>query len=348
MSAWLECEHIKCHHDHKLIVDDVSFHIQKGDIACLLGPSGCGKTTTLRAIAGLKSISEGEIRLRQKQVAGRNSHVDTQHRQIGMVFQDYALFPHLTVSDNILFGIKRWSAERQQQTLNELLELTDLEGLDHQFPHELSGGQQQRVALARALAPEPDLILLDEPFSNLDVTLRYQLRQSVKRILNEKNTTALLVTHDQDEAFAMADHVGVMFRGKLHQWDTPFNLYHEPINPEVAYFIGEGQFINGIVRAPDCVETAAGVIHGNRAYNFTVGSKVQCLIRPDDIVPDPNSDKIAHVVRKAFRGAVTLYTLQLKDGCLIKSLFSSHHDYQIGEVVRFNVEADHLIIFANS
>ena len=204
-----------------------------------------------------------------------------------MVFQDYALFPHLDVAGNVGFGLRDASAAGKQRIIEETLDLVGLSGLAHRYPHELSGGQQQRVALARALAPNPDLILLDEPFSNLDVELRERLSGEVRAILKRRGTTAVLVTHDQHEAFALGDMVGVMRDGRLLQWDTPYNLYHEPNCRFVADFIGHGVFLPGTLLAPDTVETEIGVHQGNRAYDWGKGAPIEVLLRPDDIVPDP-------------------------------------------------------------
>ncbi|WP_162950774.1 ABC transporter ATP-binding protein, partial [Pseudomonas aeruginosa] len=221
--------------------------------------------------------------------------------------------------------------------------------LDHlaaRHPHELSGGQQQRVALARALAPEPLLLLLDEPFSNLDVELRRSLSQEVREILKARGTSAILVTHDQEEAFAVCDHIGVFKEGHLEQWDTPYNLYHEPLTPFVASFVGQGYFIRGQLLSPDTVQTELGVIRGNRAYSLPSGSAVDVLLRPDDLVHAPQGELKARIVGKTFLGAATLYRLQLPTGTQLESIFPSHADHQPGDDVGIRVAADHLVVFA--
>src|SRR5690606_38807699 len=211
--------------------------------------------------------------------------------------------------------------------------------------HELSGGQQQRVALARALAPEPELLLLDEPFSNLDVDLRRRLSHEVRVILKSRGISAILVTHDQEEAFAVSDQVGVFKDGRLEQWDTPFNLYPEPLTPFVASFIGQGYFIRGQLIAPETVQTELGVIRGNRAYNWPAGSSVDVLLRPDDIVYAPQSPLKALIVGKTFLGASTLYRLQLPTGNQLEGIFASHADYPMGQAVGIAIAADHLVVF---
>jgi iron(III) transport system ATP-binding protein len=208
------------------IVKGLSFSLPQGDIACLLGPSGCGKSTVLRAICGFEPLQMGEIKIHGKTVSSKNIRIPPADRKVGMVFQDFALFPHLTVLENVIFGLREGSISTRKQTGMQWLERVSLQDKAAAYPHELSGGQQQRVALARAMAPEPDLILLDEPFSNLDIDLRERLADEMRDILKANNVTALLVTHDQFEAFAIADHIGVMNNGKIVQWDSPYDLYH--------------------------------------------------------------------------------------------------------------------------
>ncbi|MDX5372855.1 MAG: ABC transporter ATP-binding protein [Pseudomonadaceae bacterium] len=335
---------VACGYQGHRIVQALDLHLNAGDIGCLLGPSGCGKTTTLRAIAGFEPVQEGEIELGGQVISRAGFTLAPEKRRIGMVFQDYALFPHLNVADNLAFGIRK-HPERERITA-ELLELVKLGHLGKRFPHELSGGQQQRVALARALAPEPQLLLLDEPFSNLDGELRRRLSHEVRDILKARGTSAILVTHDQEEAFAVSDHVGVFKDGRLEQWDTPFNLYHEPLTPFVASFVGQGYFIRGQLLSPDTVQTELGVIRGNRAYTLAPGSAVDVLLRPDDIVPDDQSPLRAQIVGKTFLGAATLYRLQLPTGSQLEAIFPSHADHLPGQQVGIRVAADHLVVFA--
>ncbi len=336
---------IECRYDDRAAVRGLSLHVRDGSIVCLLGPSGCGKTTVLRAVAGFQSLEAGEILIRGRAVSRPGLLLPPEKRRLGMVFQDYALFPHLDVAGNVGFGLRDVSAAGKQRIIDETLELVGLSGLARRYPHELSGGQQQRVALARALAPNPDLILLDEPFSNLDVDLRERLSGEVRAILKRRGTTAVLVTHDQHEAFALGDMVGVMRDGRLLQWDTPYNLYHEPNCRFVADFIGHGVFLPGTLLAPDTVETEIGVHQGNRAYDWGKGAPIEVLLRPDDIVPDPGSPLQAEVVQRAFKGAEILYTLQLPGGGRVLSLFPSHADHALGERVGIRVQADHLVAF---
>lgn len=340
----LTCDYSEQGRTHR-VIESLALSLQSGEIGCLLGPSGCGKTTVLRAIAGFQSLSAGTIELAGQPLSTPNHIMAPEKRRVGMVFQDYALFPHLSVCDNITFGLNHKSPAEREQTCEQLLELVKLPGLGQRFPHELSGGQQQRIALARALAPEPSLLLMDEPFSSLDVDLRRGLALEVREILKSRGIGSLMVTHDQEEAFAIADKIGVINQGHIQQWDTPFNLYHEPATRFVANFIGQGVFLPGVALSENRVDTELGEISGNRCYNWQPQSPVEVLLRPDDIVHDENSDKQAEITNKLFAGTSTLYTLRLDTGSLVESAFPSHHDYRVGDRVGIRVEADHLIAF---
>jgi len=336
----LKLDKITCGYEGQTVIENLSFHLNQGEIISLLGSSGCGKTTALRAIAGFESIRDGSITLNGNAVSTPGYSLEPENRGIGMVFQDYALFPHLTVMDNICF-----SKNASKSHALELIKETGLEGMEKRYPHELSGGQQQRVALARALAARPSLLLMDEPFSNLDVELRERLSHEIRDILKAQNIACILVTHDQNEAFAMSDKIGIMHKGKITQWDTPFNLYHEPANRYVANFIGQGVFIKGEIVTPNTFETEFGVLKGDRAYTDPIGTCVEILLRPDDVLPNENGDITATIVDKAFKGAETLYTLELESGTQLLSLFPSHNDLNKGDSVKVCLEADHLVSF---
>ena len=341
----LQVKSISAGYNGKSVVEDMSFHVNRGEIVSLLGPSGCGKTTALRAIAGFEPINAGEILISQALASAPGMTVPPEKRSIGMVFQDYALFPHLKISQNIAFGLKKMPAVDRAVQVKHLLDATGLDGMEERYPHELSGGQQQRVALARALAPRPTLLLMDEPFSNLDIDLRERLSVEVRDLLKSEGITGILVTHDQHEAFAVSDKVGVMHEGHIRQWDTPYNLYHEPKDRFVADFIGQGRFIGGIVRTPETFDTELGLLQGNRSCTDSLGAKVEVLIRPDDLVPDEGGNIEAIVKDKAFKGAEILYTLELSTGTRLLSLFPSHHDHHMGDTVRVRLNAEHLICF---
>lgn len=326
-------------------VKSVSLSLAVGEIACLLGPSGCGKTTLLRAIAGFEPITSGQIILDQIKVSDARNMVLPEMRNIGMVFQDFALFPHLNLEENIKFGIRHLSRSEQKQRVDELLALIEMSGLNQRYPHELSGGQQQRIALARALAPRPKLLLLDEPFSSMDVDLRQELTLAVRRILKQENTTALMVTHDQNEAFAMADKIGVMRDGKLLQWDTGYDLYHQPQTSFVADFIGEGVLIPGTIIEDNKIKTDLMVLEGKVPEGCQLGGEVQVLIRPDDIVHDDCSPRTAVIKNKFFRGSNYLYVLEMSEGIELLSMVHSHHDHAIGESLGIILELEHLVVF---
>lgn len=328
------------------VVCGLSFALQPGQIGCLLGPSGCGKSTVLRAIAGFERISDGDIRIEQRVVSSAQTSVPPQHRGVGMVFQDYALFPHLSVADNIRFGLHREARSEREIRVAAMLALVGLEAAAHYFPHELSGGQQQRVALARALAPRPRLLLLDEPFSNLDVDLRQRLSAEVRDILKTQGMTAIVVTHDQHEAFAMADEIGVMKDGCIQQWDSAYNLYHTPVNRFVADFVGEGVFLPGTVLNARQVETEIGILDGRPPAGLNRGARVDVLLRPDDISHDDASPLLGQVMKKSFRGADILYMLRLENGGTVLSLVPSHHNHAVGERIGIRLTIDHVISFA--
>lgn len=353
--AQLELNGVVQRYGKTTVVDGVDLRLEAGQIACLLGPSGCGKTTLLRCIAGFEEIAGGEISLHGHIVSRPGQRVAPEKRRIGMVFQDYALFPHLSVEENVAFGLGRKPQEDAHLRVRQLLATVGLSGQGNKFPHELSGGQQQRVALARALAPRPELILLDEPFSNLDVGLRERLSVEVREILKREGSTAVMVTHDQNEAFAMADHIGIMYEGRIQQWDVPYNLYHRPANRFVADFIGQGVLVPGIVGIHNSVRMELGTLTSDTPVecNETCahcdnGCKVDILLRPDDIVHDDQSKLQAEVLHKAFRGADILYTLRLASGTEVLSLVPSHHNHALGEKIGIRLDADHVIAFKSS
>jgi iron(III) transport system ATP-binding protein len=326
------------------VIRGLTLSLNKGSIGCLLGASGCGKTTVLRCIAGFEPIQAGEIWLNGQLVSRRGVRLATEARRVGMVFQDYALFPHLTVAQNVAFGLRDGDRAARLRRVDEVLEIVRLGGLRDKYPDELSGGQQQRIALARALAPRPDLLLLDEPFSNLDVEFRTQLSVEVREILKQQHTTAILVTHDQHEAFSLADEIGIMRDGVIEQWDTPYRLYHEPTSRYVADFVGQGMFLPGTVLDPSRIRLELGVFQGNTS-GWPRGTEVDVLLRPDDILHDDASPLQAEVLHKTFRGAQFLYTLQLPAGGRVMSLVPSHHNHAIGENIGIRLEIDHLVAF---
>ncbi len=348
MSALLEIKNIRCHYDDQIAVDGVSFSLDEGTLACLLGPSGCGKTTVLRAIAGFQHLLAGEIYLDGQCVSKAAYTLLPEKRQLGMVFQDHALFPHMTVGENVACGLASIPAKARKVLVLSMLERVGLSNKVNRYPHELSGGQQQRVALARALAPRPRLLLMDEPFSNLDVELRERLAIQVRDLLKDTGTTCILVSHDQQDAFTFGQVIGVMDEGNIAQWDSAYDVYHEPVSRFVADFIGQGVFLPGIVLDDERVETELAVLSGNVPTGCKKGDAVDVLVRPDDIIHNDESLLTARIVERNFRGSNYLYTLELASGIQLLSMVHSHHDHQLGEQLGIEIELDHLVIFPAS
>tara|TARA_B100000029_G_scaffold508167_1_gene594401 strand:+ start:1294 stop:2361 length:1068 start_codon:yes stop_codon:yes gene_type:complete len=344
-TSLLEISDVSCKYGSDIVVSNVSLVVKEGSQVCLLGPSGCGKTTILRAIAGFNYLIDGNIVINGKKVSSKTIHVRPELRQVGMVFQDNALFPNMSVRENIESGLRKISNPEKIKIVDELMERMHIEDQANRFPHQLSGGQQQRVALARALAPKPILLLMDEPFSNLDFDLREQMGLEISELLKENNITCIMVTHDQNDAFALGDEVGVMNQGSIVQWDTPYNLYHKPISRFVADFIGNGTFLPGILASQSIVETELGSLASPVSLSFEIGTELDILLRPDDLVLDSSGDINATVKRKAFKGADILYTLSTNHTNDLLALFPSHTNINLGEPVRLTLKAEHVVAF---
>ncbi len=341
---WLElCDAARSFGERRAL-DGVSFGLGEGEIGCLLGPSGCGKTTALRCIAGFETLDAGTVLSRGRVLSGPGVQVPPHERGIGLVFQDLALFPHLTVRGNVEFGLRAMPAGQRRERANEMLALVGLGDYGAAWPAQLSGGQQQRVALARALAPRPTTVLLDEPFSSLDAALRERLVRELRTLLRVLGATALVVTHDQQDAFALADRVGLMRDGRLEQWGTPYDLYHRPRTRFAAEFVGDASFIPGTRLADGAVDTELGILRGGSPAD--VGAKnVDVLLRPDDVVHDDHAELRARIVDRVFRGADFLYALELPSGRRVLSLVPSHHDHAVGEPIGIRVATEHVVTF---
>ena len=326
-------------------VEDCSLAVADGELLTLLGPSGCGKTTTLRMIAGLERPSEGTVTIAGETLAGAGQFVPPESRDVGLVFQDFALFPHLTVEENIAFGLQDESAADSDERVTELLELVNLTDHREKEPGQLSGGQQQRVALARSLAPEPDVLLLDEPFSNLDVRLRVEMREEVRRILKEAGVTAVSVTHDQEEALSISDRVAIMNDGRIEQIGKPETVFENPRSRFVAEFLGRASFISGRVRG-DTVATTLGELTTEQlngpieAYD---GAQIDVLVRPDDLEAVPTSDGQAngHVSHRQYNGPNFVYRVELANGTTVRCLHNHVETFEHGQPVAVNLLADH-------
>ncbi|MWV39374.1 MULTISPECIES: ABC transporter ATP-binding protein [Natrialba] len=327
------------------VISGLSLSVRDGEILTLLGPSGCGKTTTLRLIAGLERPSAGHIRLDDSAVAGEGRFVPPEERGVGVVFQEFALFPHLTARENVAFGLQKWTDEQRDARVEELLELVGLESHGEHYPEELSGGQQQRIALARSLAPEPEMLLLDEPFSNLDVDLRVEMREEVRRIIKEAGVTAISVTHDQEEALSISDRVAVMYDGTLEQVDTPERVFQDPKSRFVAGFLGHASFLSGSVHG-DHVDTALGRVLrddvNGLAHQYD-GTDIDLLVRPDDVTAYPSNAAEANgrVVYRRYLGPTVLYRVELDSGETIECMHNHSDRIDLDERVAVRVTADH-------
>jgi iron(III) transport system ATP-binding protein len=309
----------------RAVVDGLSLALPRGDIGCLLGASGCGKSTVLRAIAGFEPVQAGRIELQGREIATPHAALPPEQRRVGVMFQDYALFPHLTVAGNVGFGLASLTRDSRGRRVSELLDLVGLRERADAYPHELSGGQQQRVALARALANEPDLLLLDEPFSNLDIDTRQRLAGELRSLLKSTGTTVLMVTHDQSEAFAMADHVGVMADGRILQWDAPESLYSRPADRYVAGFIGRGGWVAGATLELD--------------------ASVEVLLRPDQVEVAADGGIRATVEAIGFRGPHHVGWLRFESGELVEIDLPAGAHARVGDSLRLRLASQHVLAF---
>ena len=313
-----------------LAVDSVSLDVWSGEIISILGASGCGKTTMLRLIAGFETPTSGSV-----QILGREmSSAPPDKRGLGMVVQEYALFPHMTVERNIAFGLQNLEESRRSERVSEMLELVHLEGFGARYPYELSGGQQQRVALARTLAPNPAAVLLDEPFSNLDSAMRQRLRSEVEDILRSRRTAAVFVTHDREQAFAMADRVAVMLDGRLLQVGSPERIYHFPANADIAKLTGTCDFIPGSVRSDGGVDTPIGALQCVASGGLAPGQSVSVLIHPDDLELASDRKGQGTVVSREFRGDMVVLNVLLDSGDSVRSRRRSFSRTPAGSRVR--------------
>ncbi|MDB2236348.1 ABC transporter ATP-binding protein [Halorubrum ezzemoulense] len=326
-------------------VDDVSLDVRSGELLTFLGPSGCGKTTTLRTIAGLEEPTEGQITLGDEVVAGDGSFVPPERRDVGIVFQNFALFPHLTVRENIAFGLTDADAAESEARVDELLELVEMTDHGEKTPDQLSGGQKQRVALARSLAPEPEVLLLDEPFSNLDVRLRVEMREEVRRILKEAGVTAVSVTHDQEEALSISDRVAVMSDGRIEQVGRPESVFERPESKFVASFLGRASFLEGELRDGK-VDTGIGRFDAVTLEGYDTvydGAPVDVLVRPDDLRATPATSELADgvVTSRQYVGPSFVYRVELDSGEAVHCLHNHVEEFDLDEPVSLELTADH-------
>lgn len=342
----LEVHHLtKRFSDNKTpAVREVSFALQDGEILALVGPSGCGKTTTLRLIAGLERPDSGWVKLGGQLVAGDGIFIQPEKRGVGMVFQDHALFPHLTVFENVAFGLRNHTSQQKQNVVMEMLEKVGLAGLAGRYPHALSGGERQRVALARAMAPKPVLVLMDEPFSSLDADLRLEVREQMRGILKSMNATVVFVTHDQEEALFMGDRLAVFKEGALEQVGSPEEIFHHCATRFVAEFMGDSDFVNGLAQ-PEGIQTDLGLLH--QPSVFPAGQPVEIAVRADDVdfTTDPSGNGM--VQERFFRGAFNVYRLHLDSGQVVHAFKPHTEIHPRGTRIRAFISAGHpLAVFA--
>ena len=336
-------------------VNNVNLKIEKqGDIVSLLGPSGVGKTTILRTIAGLQKINSGEIYLKNKIISSDNFHLEPEKRNIALSFQDNSLFPNYKVIDNINFGKKRSNGNGITLNVDDIIKLLHIDPILEKYPHQISAGEAQRVSLARSIMSKPDLLLLDEPFSNIDQSLKDEIQYSVKNLLKEISLTTILVTHDSFEAFSIADKCGIILNQELKQYDVPYNVHHEPNSIDVANFLNKGIFIDVKVIDSECAvhrlkHDELGEIRGKLSNNFTSGSKVKLLLQPEDLIHDDQSNLKLDVVDRKFRGTNFIYTLKTKKGEHLPVFVHSHHIHQHEKNEKFGIKTpiyiDHLVCF---
>lgn len=331
----------------QLAVDGVTFTLEENEILALLGPSGCGKTTTLRLVAGFEWPDEGHVHIGNRLVAGDGHYIGPEKRGVGMVFQDYPLFPHRTVAQNVAFGLHRLDRRTKTQRVDEVLARVGMEAYAGRYPHQLSGGQQQRVALAQALAPKPKVILLDEPFSNLDAALRYELRLEVRNILKEVGTSALLVTHDQKEAFAVADRIAVMNEGRIEQIGTPYTLYSQPCTRFVAEFLGHCALLDGIVESDTpAIMTDLGAVPCMSCPALS-GERVTVSLRPDSLIVDPDGPFSGKVISVVHEGHVMELSIQIacRSGSVaLRTFVPPELSVQAGDTLNFAIAPDRVAI----
>ena len=342
--ATLQVQQVFSDYQGQEVLKGLDLTVEKGEIVALLGPSGCGKTTLLRAIAGLQAISHGSIAINDRVVADDGSFIASEQRGVGMIFQDYALFPHLTVADNILFGVVTRDKAVRKARLEEMLSLVKLEGLAKRYPHELSGGQQQRVSIARALAYEPEVLLLDEPFSNIDAKVRREMMLEIRGILKQHNVSAVFVTHSKDEAFVFADKLALFNEGRIVQCGEAEKLYSQPSDKYVADFLGTANYLKAKVIDSHKVETSIGPIVSNKRLDLSIGSEVEVLIRPQHIQLTRSINGSAEVSGRRFLGNICQYQVKVANSVL--EVHSTNLDLVAGQRVDIAYQNHSLVWFS--
>ncbi|EAQ52236.1 MULTISPECIES: ABC transporter ATP-binding protein [Vibrio] len=342
MSCALSIKDLTCKYESQTILESLSLEVEHGEIVCLLGASGCGKTTLLKAIAGLLPLSSGVMSLNCQTIDDGDNWLPPEQRNIGMIFQDYALFPHLTVNQNICFGLKGLSEQQKKEKVQEMLELVHLDEFGDRYPHQLSGGQQQRVAIARSLAYKPDLLLLDEPFSNIDTQVRHELISQIRKIFKKQGVTAIFVTHSREEAFAFSDKMAVMNHGVIEQYGSASELYFHPSSKFVADFLGGGSYLNAKRISDNEFETSLGLIEAKAQTQIEVGAECALLLRPQHIVASHDVDSNLSVLEQQFMGDHCRYVIEANGQ---KLLATSSEALGVGMPVTVKVDTKGVLAF---
>ena len=348
---FLEIDNVTFAASEKNKVSNVTLAIEnEGDIICLLGPSGIGKTTILRTIAGLEKIHSGKILLKNKVLSSEKIHIEPEHRNISMAFQDNSLFPHYNVLENIKFGMERNKKKNKNLNINDIIKFLHIEHVINKFPHQISSGEAQRASLARSLLSNPDLLLLDEPLSNVDQSFKEEIQVKLKQILTEQKITTIIVTHDSYEAFYLGTKCGIILDEQLKQFDDPYNVYHFPNSVEVVNFLNRGILIPAKVTGENSLESEdLGTITGNFIKHYSKGSEVQLLLQPEDLEHDDKSNLKLEVVDRKFRGTNFIYTLKTQSNKLIPVFVHSHHIHQHEVDEKFGIKRpiniDHIVCF---
>ncbi|OEF52964.1 ABC transporter [Vibrio tasmaniensis 1F-267] len=342
MSCALSIKDLTCKYESQTILESLSLEVEHGEIVCLLGASGCGKTTLLKAIAGLLPLSSGVMSLNCQTIDDGDNWLPPEQRNIGMIFQDYALFPHVTVNQNICFGLKGLSEQQKKEKVQEMLELVHLDEFGDRYPHQLSGGQQQRVAIARSLAYKPDLLLLDEPFSNIDTQVRHELISQIRKIFKKQGVTAIFVTHSREEAFAFSDKMAVMNHGVIEQYGSASELYFHPSSKFVADFLGGGSYLNAQRISDNEFETSLGLIEAKAQTQIEVGAECALLLRPQHIVASHDVDSNLSVLEQQFMGDHCRYVIEANGQ---KLLATSSEALGVGMPVTVKVDTKGVLAF---
>ena len=349
---FLEIKNVDFNIGGKAKVKNASFEIEnEGETICILGPSGIGKTTILRTIAGLEKIDKGSITLNDKLLSSKTEHIEPEHRNISLAFQDNSLFPHYTVERNILLGAEKNKEKKiQKVSLKEIIKLLDISKILSKYPHEISAGEAQRASLARSLLTQPDLLLLDEPLSNVDQSFKEEIQVALKKLLSKLKITTIIVTHDSYEAFYLGNKCAIILNGQIKQFDSPYNVYHFPNSIEVVNFLNRGVLVPAEVTSPkSLVNEDLGTITGNFIKPFPIGSKVKLLIQPEDLQHDDTSNLKLEVVDRKFRGTSFIYTLKTLSNMLIPVFVHSHHIHQHEVDEKFGIKRpiniDHIVCF---